>query len=186
MDEVWKEIKGYEGIYQASNLGNIRSVDRVDFAGNRVKGKVLKQSNNSKGYLKIGLTKYGKTKQFLVHRIIYQTFKGEIPKGYEINHKDYNRINNNIVNLEIMTRKENNDYSTVSGRKREFNIDQKGIRNRVLFNDGTYKDFKSLSLTAEYLGIGYNVISRIIKGRSSGKIIFKRYNIKSIEHLKAD
>ena len=165
MNEVWKEIKGYEGIYQASNLGNIRSVDRVDFAGNRVKGKVLKQSNNSKGYLKIGLTKYGKTKQFLVHRIIYQTFKGEIPKGYEINH---------------------NDYSTVSGRKREFNIDQKGIRNRVLFNDGTYKDFKSLSLTAEYLGIGYNVISRIIKGRSSGKIIFKRYNIKSIEYLKAD
>ena len=107
---MFKDIKGYEGKYKIDQDGNI-------FSAGRMKGAVfcyprmLKYDFTSTGYLRVTLCKDNKTKRFLIHRLVYEHFNGEIPTGMEINHKDENKLNNNFLNLEVMTSKENNHYS---------------------------------------------------------------------------
>ena len=101
MEEIWKPIPGYEGLYEASTLGNIR---------NAISGRVLRQSNHWQGYKLVGLHKDKKLKTHTVHRLIAKAFI-ENPNGYsEVNHKDENKANNNVENLEWCTTKYNNTY----------------------------------------------------------------------------
>ena len=72
--EVWKDVKGYEGYYQVSNYGRVRSVDRVDMRGQHRKGKVLANSLNSGGYLLVDLHRDRKVKYCLVHRLVAGEF----------------------------------------------------------------------------------------------------------------
>lgn len=111
--EVWRDIKGYEGIYQASPVGVVRSLDRVDCRGNRLKGQLLKNCNNSDGYHSIALCNGGHQKTFAIHKIIARTFIGK-SNGLDVNHIDGNKINNNISNLEYVTRRENCTHGKVS------------------------------------------------------------------------
>lgn len=107
----WKQIKGYEGLYEVSNTGKVRTLNY-----NRT-GKVKELSLvNCCGYLHVNLYKECKCKQFLVHRLVVETFIGEIPKGLVINHKDENKQNNNVDNLEICTQKYNLNYGTRNKR----------------------------------------------------------------------
>lgn len=124
-DEVWKPIVGYEGLYEASNLGRIRSIGiRAGKHGDVV---ILKQ-HNIKGYLRITLHKDKETKCFLSHRLIYEAFYGKLPKFerkgkthgdemWEINHKDEDKKNNKIENLELITKSQNIRYGTRSRRQ---------------------------------------------------------------------
>lgn len=101
--EIWKDIKGYEGLYQISNLGNVKSLR---------KNVILKCSKCSRegNYYKAGLYKNGKTKTILVHKLVANAF---IPNPNNlpcINHKDENKLNNKADNLEWCTYKQNNDY----------------------------------------------------------------------------
>ena len=107
--EIWKDIRGYEGLYQASNLGNIRSLKNR--WGNRIEPRLVKQQKTKKGYKRVRLSKKNKSKTFMVHRIIYITFIKDIENGLEINHKDFNRENNKINNLEMITHTNNVRYS---------------------------------------------------------------------------
>lgn len=95
MEEVWKEIPGYDGRYQASNLGNVRG-----------KYKVLSPYTDSKGYKSLALFNGGNNKRTSVHRLVCAAFLGE-PNGMHVNHKDKNPSNNCIDNLEYVTPKEN-------------------------------------------------------------------------------
>jgi len=101
MQEIWKDIEGYEGLYQVSNLGNVKSI----------KNNIIKKpSKLPKGYLQICLNKNGKLKYISIHRLVAQAF---IPNPNNlpcVNHKDCNPQNNNINNLEWCTYKENNSY----------------------------------------------------------------------------
>lgn len=108
-NEIWKSISGYEGLYEISNEGNVRSLlnDKI---------KVMTPVDNGIGYLLIGLTKDGKRKFMLVHRLVYSAFKGEIPDGMCINHHDECKANNNIDNLELMTIAENINFGTRNSR----------------------------------------------------------------------
>lgn len=124
MQEIWKDIPGYEGIYEVSNKGRIRSIDRivVTKAGwTQTKyGQVIKfgQPINS-GYIKVDLHKNGKAKPFLVHRIVAEVFL-ENPNGCEtVNHKDENKLNNSADNLEWCTQMYNNNYGTCKERGAE-------------------------------------------------------------------
>ena len=111
-EEVWKDVKGYEGLYEVSNLGRIKSL--------RAK-IVMKDYIDRYGYKLIGLYKEGKSKSFRVHRLVVEAFKG-IPETMEVNHKDYNRTNNRLSNLEVVTTDENNAYSlenVLKAHKRE-------------------------------------------------------------------
>jgi len=103
--EIWKDIPEYEGLYQASNLGKVRSVDR----GVNRKGRELKFSKDSSGYFNCNLHKKGKQKTYRVHKIIAITFLGHKPCGYikVIDHIDNNKENNRADNLQIITHREN-------------------------------------------------------------------------------
>lgn len=115
MQEIWKDIKGYENLYQVSNYGNVRSLNHFRSTGKGQclqKGKILKPGIQNVGYKFVVLSKNGKTKGFRVHRLVAQTFI-ENPNNYPcINHKDENKLNNNVDNLEWCTIGYNNVYGT--------------------------------------------------------------------------
>lgn len=120
--EQWKAIKGYEGLYQVSNTGKVRSLNY------KCSGKIkeLSPGDNGLGYLQVNLYKEGKCKRFKVHRLVVQAFIGEIPKGLVVNHKDENPQNNNVDNLEICTYEYNNNYGT---RNERLSASMKGNKN---------------------------------------------------------
>lgn len=109
MKEIWKDIPGYAGLYQASNFGKIRSKDRVT-KNRHYYGKILKPQNNGYGYQKLILSAKGKHYQRYVHRLIAQTFIPNPHNYSEVNHKDENPANNNVDNLEWCTAKQNSNY----------------------------------------------------------------------------
>ena len=114
--EIWKDYKDYEGLYQASNLGRLRSLDRwVKSKSGSVrlcKGKILKLYTDKYGYLKVGLSKNNKVKNYLVHRIIAETFLPNTDNLPCVNHKDEDKTNNSVDNLEYCSVLYNNTYGT--------------------------------------------------------------------------
>lgn len=115
MEEIWIDIKGYEGLYKVSNLGKIKSLDKqmmvYGFQKEPIKtirkGKILKPRITRYGYEKVLLTKNNKSKNYFVHRLVAISFI-ENPNNYnEVNHIDGNKRNNNILNLEWCTHSQN-------------------------------------------------------------------------------
>lgn len=114
MKEMWKWIPSFEEHYKASNLGNIKSVNRVtDGRPNElktIKGKQLKPAIGNGGYFRVSLCINGKRRNYSVHRLVAFTFLGKSDKKC-VNHIDCNKLNNNINNLEWCTHKENTHYA---------------------------------------------------------------------------
>lgn len=118
--EVWKDIQGYEGLYQVNSLGEIKSLSHktqnrqgVYYTNN----KILKSTLNNKGYLTVKLTKQGKQKGFKIHRLVAIAFiKNELNLP-QVNHKDENKENNKVDNLEWCTNKYNANYGTKAKRQ---------------------------------------------------------------------
>lgn len=120
-DEIWKDIEGYEGLYQISNLGRVRSLDRIiNFKNGRsrlFKGKIFNLSKDTNGYLYAPLCKNGKYKNKSVHRLVAQAFLPNPNNLPYVNHKDENKTNNCIENLEWCTPKYNTNYGTSIKRR---------------------------------------------------------------------
>lgn len=116
MDEIWKDINGYEGYYQVSNLGRVKSLDRLVNSKNNSKrlskGYLLKQVQDKYGYLKVCLSIKHKHKSKFVHRLVAEAFIENPDNLPVINHKDENPSNNNVSNLEWCTVGYNNTYGT--------------------------------------------------------------------------
>lgn len=107
-DEEWREIPGYEGEYEASSWGRVRSVDRIDRRGHRRKSKMLRPHTNSNGYNLVSLSTDGGQQNHLIHRLVAVTFLGEIPSPtHQVNHKDGDKQHNRPENLEWVTPLEN-------------------------------------------------------------------------------
>lgn len=102
MIEIWKSISGFEMLYSISNLGRIL---------NNRNGKIMKLQNNGDGYHHINLSKFNIKKTYQIHRLMGYEFLGNRPEGYQINHKDGNKLNNTIDNLEYVTAKENIEHA---------------------------------------------------------------------------
>lgn len=117
MKETWKDIKGYEKYYQVSNLGKVRSKDRIEKYRNRKrKGRILKQQPNSQGYLRIELKVDGKSERFFVHRLVAESFCIK-PEGTDVvNHLDSDYTNNKASNLEWTTLSGNMQHALKKGR----------------------------------------------------------------------
>jgi hypothetical protein len=110
MEEIWKPVIGYEGFYEVSNYSKIKSLARIVIRGNdklNLKEKILSPNKNTSGYLQVGLSKNGKTRQFQIHRLCAMSFIGNDVKE-EVNHIDGDIYNNHISNLEWVSRAENN------------------------------------------------------------------------------
>lgn len=108
--EIWKDIVGYDGLYQVSNFGNIKSKERIVKNGNRVflkKEKILTPFLQKTGYLTITLLKDNKIKSHYIHRLVAITFIKNNFDLEQVNHKDGNKINNNANNLEWCSRSDN-------------------------------------------------------------------------------
>lgn len=108
MKENWLKIKSYKG-YEVSDLGRVRSLKNG-------KVRVLKPQDNGIGYLQVVLCKNGKRKSFYIHRLVYETFIGPIPKGMVVNHLNEDKRDNRLVNLEVTTQKQNCNYGTRNER----------------------------------------------------------------------
>lgn len=98
MEEIWKDVVGYEGLYQVSNMGRIRSLSHITKCGNYTRttsGRILKQNPDLRGgYFLVYLSKYGKVKCLKVHKLVAICFCDGYTKGAVVNHKDGNRQNN--------------------------------------------------------------------------------------------
>jgi len=112
MEEIWKDIPNFIGRYQASTWGRIRSMS-WERTG---KIRVLKVLLCGDGYQCVHLFKNGKPKTCLVHRLVWETFNGSIPEGYEVNHINEDKTDNRLENLNLMTPKENMNYGTRTQR----------------------------------------------------------------------
>lgn len=109
MQEIWKDIKGYEGLYQVSNLGRIKSLPRD--TNNQYKNGLIMKPYNCLGYLKIQLRKNGNYKWFCVHRLVAMAFLKNYNSKLQVNHKNGNKDDNNLENLEMVTASENQLHS---------------------------------------------------------------------------
>lgn len=119
--EIWKDIEGYEGMYQVSNIGRVRALDRVkpNSGGQIAKGHILPQSDNGHGYRFVSLWKFNKGRRFYVHRLVASAFIPNPNNFPIINHKDENKSNNRYENLEWCTQKYNINYGNHMKRLKE-------------------------------------------------------------------
>lgn len=135
--EYWRPVLGYEGLYEVSNLGRVKSFDTYRKGKNgsiRIcKGKILKLCTDKYGYLLVNLYKNGKLKTFKVHKLVAEAFL-EIPeelkhlKGtryLQVNHKDEDKTNNNVNNLEFCSAKYNTNFGTRNKRISDKNTNGK-------------------------------------------------------------
>ncbi|WP_210146193.1 NUMOD4 motif-containing HNH endonuclease [Staphylococcus sp. GDY8P31P] len=123
MVNIYKDIKGYEGKYQINEYGEVKSVARQKGA-TYCKEKILRPDIVS-GYVRYALCKDDKVKRQSAHRLVYQTFIGELKEGMHIHHIDENKHNNHVSNLTQTTPLENNHFSKV---KKGYKLDEQKVR----------------------------------------------------------
>ena len=109
MDEIWHDIEGYKGLYQVSNKGNVKSLKLE-------KELILRPGIDRYGYYYIGLYNDGVRKAFRLHRLVAEAFIPNPENKPQVNHKDENKLNNCVNNLEWATAKENNNFGTRNER----------------------------------------------------------------------
>ena len=165
--EYWIDAFGYEGFYEVSNYGNIRSVSRVLKTKKGilkpVNSKILSQTLKKENYLSCMLSVNGETKRFNSHRLILQSFTKKEGAGLECNHKNRKRNDNHINNLEWVTKTENVNHS-IDMMSNENSNNWVITNNQVLAIRRLYKmnpNFNRIKV-AEKLGVNSSQISRII------------------------
>lgn len=153
MKEVWKDIEGYEGLYQVSNYGRVKSLDRlIIYSDNRhafYKGKILKPSCDGcgKGYLYVHITRKKIAK---IHRLVAQAFLPNPKNLLEINHIDGNTKNNNLNNLEWISHKNNCLHYTYELGQHKAQYKMKKVV-MIGFNNKIIKEFNSISNAVRWL-----------------------------------
>ena len=181
--EIWKPVKGYEGLYEVSNMGNVRSLDRHSMWGNRYclfKGKPMKTFPNSYGYLKTNLYKNGQLKQYSVHRLVADAF---IPNPNNlpcIDHINTIKTDNRVENLRWCTNKENSnnpltrEHINIKSHSKEAKEKMLATRRKkqshncemlvyYIDEDGSKISFKSISEAARKIGCSRSNISKALK-----------------------
>lgn len=164
--EKWKDIPDYEGLYQASTLGRIRTTEgkttsNKRYATRRWKSRILKgRGDNYNTGKRVSLWKDGEVKDWLVARLVAMTFLGLPPDGFTINHKDGNRLNNNIENLEWLSLADNIRHGFATGLY--------PTRHVTLNRNGITLEFASMAKCDQFL--------RRAKGYTSNSLR-KRYTL---------
>ena len=168
--EEWRDIKGYEGLYQVSNLGRVKSLGN----SKSKKEKILKPYSNI-GYFHVILSKEGIHKNCRVHRLVAEAFIPNLNNYKEVNHKDEDKENNSSYNLEWCDRKYNNNYGTRTQRFSEsMKGKYKGSKNpaaRKVQCITTGKKFNCIKEASEYYYVDKHSIGECCKGKykSAGK-----------------
>jgi hypothetical protein len=139
MEEIWKDIIGYEGLYQVSNLGRVKSLDRITpHPAKFKKGQIMKQGDGHHGYKLSTLCKNGRSKTYRVNRLVASHFIPNPENKPEVNHKNGIKSDNSVNNLEWSTSKENIDHAHRTGL-RNGNHKKKLTEEQVLYFKENYK-----------------------------------------------
>ena len=170
--EIWLPVPGHEKRYEVSSLGRVRSLDTMvphKLNGrtfyHKKTGKILKQYCH-RGYMYVNFG-YGAKNRHLVHRVVCGAFWGD-GDGLEVNHKDFNRSNNKVQNLEWVSRRENLRHNLYSGRHNKAKLtkaqaDQ--LRTDVATRKSHIPKIKVKDIAKKY-GISYAALKAIIRGES--------------------
>ena len=161
--ETWKDIPNYEGIYQVSNLGRVKSLKRPY----RRKEKILKSKINSSGYYQVELWKNSIEKKYLVHRLVWLAFNGPIPENMQVNHINEIKSDNRLLNLNLMMPKENTNWGTGIERRAKKQINGKYSKPVLQFdlNDNFIKEFPSIKQVERETGFDQGNIIKCCKGK---------------------
>lgn len=183
MTELWKDIEGYEGQYQVSNLGRVRSVDHVtpnEFKGTTVeklwKGRILKLRMHKCGYWIVGVRQNKRRKNYFVHCLVAHAFVPGYFEGAQVNHKDENKLNNRWDNLEWVTRIENCNYGTRNERCNEWGKNNLWISIEQYDTEGNFiSSYRSVKAASEATGIAKSSIHFAMeRQRFTHGYLFKR------------
>lgn len=157
--EIWKDVEGYEGLYQVSSEGRVKSL-----GNNKTrKEKILKNCKDKDGYLYVLLCKEGKKKYFTIHRLVAKAFLSNPNNLLEVNHKDENKQNNCVENLEWCDCKYNINYGT---RTERF-IKSKSIPILQFTKDGDFvRRWDGIRQVERELGINNRSICSCLKGKT--------------------
>jgi hypothetical protein len=168
--EIWKDVAGYEGLYQVSNLGNVRSVDKYTsnrFATRFWPSKALKLKNTRFGYVVANLSKEGKLKNVFVHRIVCAAFIGDHPNK-QVNHINGIKTDNRLENLEWVTSSENHLHAFKTGLRVGYSI--KGSQSsKAKLDETKVREIKLSSNSVRNLAKIYGVHHSVIQGIKTGK-----------------
>ena len=115
-EEVWRDVKGYEGLYQVSNMGRVKSLGRKDRFGRVIKERILEPAVTHNGYMRVGLHVDGKRKMLRVHRLVCEAFHENPDNKSEVNHVNEDKTDNRACNLEWSTRTENCNHGSRNER----------------------------------------------------------------------
>ena len=164
--EIWKDIKGYEGVYQISDKGNVKSLERIVKSKSNLTRKqhekILKQGTTGDGYPIVVLRKDNKSKTLSVHRLMVTNFKALESDDFEVNHIDGVKCNNLLSNLEVVDRSENMKHASRKGLRfmKLTETDVTEIRN-------TYQEGKiTQKQIATKYGVSKQTISDICRERT--------------------
>lgn len=187
--EIWKDIVGYEGIYQVSNLGKVK---RIGAYGNQTSkkwksNKLLKPASKNNGYMFVGLSKDGSVKSKHIHRLVAEAFIPNPQNKSTVNHKDGDRSNNIVENLEWATYSENNVHSIdVLGRDSKNRSDSKPVLqfDKVGNFIKEYPSMREAQRQTKIIGID-KVCSGVKYRKTAGGYVwrYKEYCNKSVETI---
>lgn len=157
MEESWKDVKGYEGLYQVSNFGRVKKVTN---------GMILKSNMNSNGYIRLNLSKNNVASNKKIHRLVAEAFIPNPENKPQANHIDEDKTNNHASNLEWMTAQENNNHGTRNERAGK-SIGKTQSIPIIATNIKTSesKEFHSGKECAIQLGLDPSSITKVLKGR---------------------
>lgn len=179
-NEVWKDIPDYEGLYQVSNLGRIKSLKRKVYAGrNRIRWQYERILSNNKtngnGYKVVSLNKNGESKNKYIHRLVAEAFISNTNNLPQVNHKDENKQNNCVDNLEWCTCQYNSTYNDLhikNGIKNRNNKYSKPIY-KLDEKSNILETYPSISEASRKNGVSYQAISDCLRGIQKHSVGYK-------------
>lgn len=159
--EEWRDVPGYEGCYQVSSFGRVRSLDRTDNKGARRSGRILRPGIDL-GYYFVHLSKDGNKQVRRVHALVAAAFLGERPEGYSVNHIDAVRTHNHVGNLEYVTHGDNIRHAANLGRMGKLTPEQ------VLSIRKSYSADRTIpySVFAKKFNVSTYTIAGVVKART--------------------
>lgn len=158
MQEIWKDIPDYEGLYMVSNLGRVKSLPK--HYHNEI---ILKNKNTKDGYFETALRKNNKTKWIRTHRLVAIAFIPNLENKEQVNHKDGNKRNNNVNNLEWCTLQENKEHAIRTGLQDFVGEKNPKAKSVLQFDkDGNFiKKYNTLRKAMKETGVLENKISMV-------------------------